>query len=111
MPMKNDSSECDRSDGSCLLRCALKANASFSLLSALILFFASAPIAAKIGGIHAHDLRNVSVGLLVYCIFLWKTAQRERITAPNAWPFVVLDLGWVAASTAVIVWGDLTVMG
>ena len=109
--MKNDSSECDRSDGSCLLRCALKANASFSLLSALILLFASAPIAAKIGGVHAHDLRNVSVGLLVYCIFLWKTARRERVTALNAWPFVILDLGWVAASAVVIVWGDLTAMG
>jgi hypothetical protein len=109
MHMKNSLSEGERND--CLLRCGLKANACFSLLSALILLFASVPISEKIGGIHAYDLRYLSFGLLLYCIFLWKTAHRDRITALNAWPFVILDLGWVLGSAAVIFCADLTVMG
>jgi hypothetical protein len=109
--MKTAFSECQRNDRSCLLRCALKANACFSLLSALILLFASVQISAKIGGIHANNLRNLGIGLLLYCVFLCKTARRERITSPNAWPFVLLDVAWVVASAVVILLGDLTIIG
>ena len=109
--MKTNLSECERNDRSCLLRRALTTNACFSLLSALILLFASVQISTKIGGIHANNLRSLGIGLLIYCVFLWKTAQRERITSANAWPFVLLDLGWVVASAVAIFRGDLTVMG
>jgi hypothetical protein len=109
--MKNSLSVFEKSDRSCLLRCALKTNACFSLLSALIFLCAARPISTTIGGIHANDLRNVSIGLLLYCVFLWKTSQREPITGLNAWPFVILDLGWVLGSAAAIVLADLTVTG
>ena len=109
--MKNTIPDLEKPDVSCLLRCALKANAGFSLLSALILLCAASPISAAIGAIHANDLRNVSVALLLYCVFLWKTSQRDRITGLNAWPFVVLDFGWVLGSAAAIVLADLTVTG
>jgi hypothetical protein len=109
--MKNSLSDFEKSDRSCLLRLGLKANACFSLFSALILFCAAVPISTTIGGIHANDLRIVSVGLLIYCVFLWKTSQRERITGLNAWPFVILDLGWVLGSASVIALADLTVTG
>jgi hypothetical protein len=101
----------EKPDCSCLLRCALKANACFSLLSALILLCAAAPISTTIGGIRSGDLRNVSVALLLYCVFLWKTSQRAIITGLSAWPFVVLDLGWVLGSGAAIAFADLTVTG
>ena len=109
--MKHRRPDLEKPDRSCLLRFALKANACFSLLSALIFLCAAGPISTTIGGIHANDLRHMSFGLLLYCVFLWKTSQRERITCLNAWPFVVLDLGWVLGSAAAIVLADLTVTG
>jgi hypothetical protein len=109
--MKNNLVDFEKADQSTLLRCSLKANACFSLLSALTLLSAAGPISTKIGSVHASDLRNVSVALLIYCAFLWRTSKRERITGINAWPFVILDLGWVLGSAAAILLANLTVTG
>jgi len=109
--MKNSLCDLERADRSCLLRCSLKANACFSLLCAFILLGAAGPISTTIGGIRGSDLRIVSIALLFYCAFLWKTARRERISATTAWPFVILDLGWVLGSGAAILLANLTVTG
>jgi hypothetical protein len=94
------------------LRLALRLNAAFSTLSALVLLAAHGEL-APLMGVDARLLIAVGVGLALFAVQLLVTARRDDVSKLRAealrhsWA----DFAWVIASVVVIVGGWLTPLG
>lgn len=56
-------------------------------------------------------LAAVGAGLVLYAAGLFWTARRRPIPSAAAWAAIVIDLGWVVGSVAVVEAGLLTSIG
>ena len=84
------------------LRRALQANGIFSALSGIIIILADNSIASIIGLPEQVSLIGLGISLLLFAASLLWVASREEIKPAAAWAAVILDIGWVAGSAALI---------
>ena len=86
---------------SLLLRCALSANAAFSLLSGLVLALVPHVFASMIG-VEPVWLRAVGVGLVPFGAWVGWQASRAQLDSVQALVTVVLDALWVLGSVVLV---------
>jgi len=84
--------------GQQLLRTALLANASFSIISGLTLVLAGREIVRLLGLPDAVSLVPLGVSLLVFAAVLVLFARKKSIKLSDAWIAVVMDAAWVIGS-------------
>ena len=94
-----------------LLRSTLIINGISTALCGLALLLAQAPLAELIGIPVPTVLAAVGAGLVLYAAALFWTARRRPIPAAAAWAAIVMDLGWVIGSVALVEAGLLTSIG
>ena len=94
-----------------LLRSTLVINAISTALCGLALLLAPAPLAELLGVSPPAILAGVGAGLVLYAAGLVWTARRKPIPGAAAWAAIVLDLGWVLGSVAVVELGILSSIG
>jgi hypothetical protein len=94
-----------------LLRSTLVINGVSTALCGLALLLAPAALADLLGVSPPALLAAVGAGLVLYAGGLFLTARRSPIPGPAAWAAIVLDLGWVVGSVAVVELGILTSLG
>lgn len=94
-----------------LLRRALRANATFSTLCALVLWSAPERLAAAFGLTRARDLTDLAVMLLVFAAGLVALAARRAINRAGAWVAVGLDVGWVGLTAQLLATGWFAPVG
>jgi len=94
-----------------LLRSTLVINGISTALCGLALLVAPAPLAELIGVPVPALLTAVGAGLVLYAAGLFWTARRRPIPAQAAWAAIVMDLGWVVGSVALVELGLLTSIG
>ncbi len=88
------------------LRLALRANVGFSALTGLVLLVAATPIAELMGVGMPTLLLVLGIGLIAFAAWLaWRTVRPE-IDPAEAWAIVGLDVAWVVASAAVLVFAS-----
>lgn len=93
-------------DPAWLLRYALRSNAAFSGLAAVVLLVADGLVAAVLGAYDALPaIHAVGVGLAAFAGFLAWLAGRDEIPAGLAWGVIVADLAWVVGSWIAIAGG------
>ncbi|MCP5109500.1 MAG: hypothetical protein GY953_01555, partial [bacterium] len=80
-----------------MLKWALLANATFSVLSATLIVWAGRPLSAWMG---LPDLRPTAVSLVVFAAGVVYVATRNLIPTKWAWGIVILDALWVAGTVA-----------
>ena len=93
------------------LRMALRTNASFSALCALLSLFAAQPIAVVMGIPDAVWLQALGVQLLAFAGFLVWLATRPRIPSAIAWGVVAADAAWVVGTLPLVAVDLLTTSG
>jgi hypothetical protein len=94
-----------------LLRSTLVINGVSTVLCGLALLAAPGTLAELLGVAPPALLAAVGGGLVLYAAGLFWTARRHPIPDAAAWTAIVLDLGWVIGSVAVIEVGILTRIG
>jgi hypothetical protein len=94
-----------------LLRSTLVINGISTVLCGAALLAAPGGLAELLGVSAPALLAVVGGGLVLYAGGLFWTARRRPIPAVAAWTAIVLDLGWVFGSVAVIEVGILTRIG
>ena len=94
-----------------LLRLALRFNAGFSCLCALLCLAAAGPIAAAMGLPQSIWLQALGVQLLAFAGFLVWLAARPRIAPAIAWGVVVADIAWVVGTLPLVAADLLTSTG
>jgi hypothetical protein len=89
-----------------LLRTALRTNAAFSALSALVLLAGDGLVAALLGAYHAlAAIHLVGVGVGLFAGFVLWVATRDPLPPATARAVIAADLLWVIASWAAIAAG------
>jgi len=94
-----------------LLRSTLVINGISTVLCGVALLAAPGALAELLGVSPPALLAVVGGGLVLYAAGLFWTARRHPIPDAAAWTAIVLDLGWVIGSVAVIEVGILTRIG
>src|SRR4029450_9560678 len=94
-----------------LLRSTLVINGISTVLCGAALLAAPGVLAELLGGSAPPLLAVVGGGLVLCAGGLFWTARRRPIPDVAAWTAIVLDLGWVFGSVAVIEGGILTRIG
>lgn len=94
-----------------LLRSTLVINGISTVLCGLVLLAAPGTLAELLGLSAPTLLAVVGGGLVLYAAGLFWTARRHPIPDAAAWTAIVLDLGWVIGSVAIIEVGILTRIG
>jgi hypothetical protein len=94
-----------------LLRSTLVINGISTVLCGAALLAAPGVLAELLGVSAPALLAVVGGGLVLYAGGLFWTARRRPIPDVAAWTAIVLDLGWVFGSVAVIEVGILTRIG
>ncbi len=94
-----------------LLRSTLVINGVSTALCGLTLLLAPGRLANLLGVSPPALLAGVGAGLVLYAAGLFWTARRQPIPGAAAWAAIVLDLGWVLGSVALVELGILTSIG
>ena len=89
-------------DPSRFLRYALRGNAIFSALSAVLFLAGSAAVAGFVGALGAADVSRLGVQLAVFAIWLTWLSRRPEIPRWQVWTVVTLDALWVVGSLAAL---------
>lgn len=87
-----------------LLRYALRANASFSIVSGLVFLVAAPPLAAWMGVPSPVYLVVIGIGVLLFAVDLLTNAARTELHLPRTLVVIIMDIAWVVGS-AVLLWG------
>ncbi|MCI0455890.1 MAG: hypothetical protein L0Z62_02780 [Gemmataceae bacterium] len=85
-------------DPSHLLRLALRANALFSSLSALLFLAAASPIASFLGFLNPQQILILGLQLAGFALWLFWLSRRPVIPRWQVWVILALDVLWVAGS-------------
>ncbi len=94
-----------------LLRLTLRANASFSMLCAVVAVIGSAALANALGIPDPAFLLVLALNLGVFAAFLVWLSTRERIAPALGWAVVVADALWVAGTIPMVTGSLLTQTG
>ena len=94
-----------------LLRLTLRANASFSMLCAVVAVIGSAALANALGIPDPAFLLVLALNLGVFAAFLIWLSTRERIAPALGWAVVVADALWVAGTIPMVTGSLLTQTG
>lgn len=87
------------------LKLGLLGNASFSLLTGIILLAATAPLANWIGINDSLALTIIGVLLVPFAAHLWIAARRREVHTIEIVYFCVMDALWVAGSVVLLATG------
>jgi hypothetical protein len=85
-----------------LLRLALTCNASFSVLSGLLIIFADRRIVHFLGLPQGNSLLALGISLLAFAVFLLFSARRKVVSVAQAKIIVLMDILWVVGSYALL---------
>ena len=101
------------SNGSNLLRYALRGNALFSASSGAGFILAAGHLASLTGLQPPLIFTIAGIGLIGYAGPVWRLAASPAIPPAPAWAIILADAAWVAGSLALLLSGiaPLTVMG
>jgi hypothetical protein len=94
-----------------MLRATLVTNGISTALCGLALLVAPGPLAPLLGVPGPGILAAVGAGLLLYAAGLFVTAGQQPISPAAAWTAIVMDVGWVMGSVALLEIGGLTPIG
>jgi len=94
-----------------LLRSTLVINGVSTVLCGFVLLAAPGTLAELLGVSTPALLAVAGGGLVLYAAGLFWTARRQPIPDAAAWAAIVLDLGWVVGSVALIEVGVLSPIG
>jgi hypothetical protein len=94
-----------------LLRSTLMINGVSTALCGLALLLAPGALAGLLGVPAPALLAALGAGLVLYAGGLFWTARRHPIPGPAAWATIVVDLGWVVGSVAVVELGIVSGIG
>ena len=94
-----------------LLRRALRANGTFSIMSGIAFILAARPIANLIGIDYPVVIAGIGLSLAFFAVALFFNAARSEVSRIEAALAVAGDLAWVAGSGVVIALGILTTSG
>jgi hypothetical protein len=97
--------------GADMLRTTLVTNGISTALCGLALLVAPGPLAPLLGVPEPGVLAAVGAGLLLYAAGLFWTAAQQPISPAAAWTAIVMDVGWVIGSVALLEVGLLTPIG
>ncbi len=89
-------------DCSRLLHLALRGNAAFSTLSAVIFLAASQPIASFLGLLPGKQVIILGIQLGVFAAWLAWLSTRSAIPRWQVWLIIALDVLWVAGSLQLV---------
>ena len=81
-----------------LLRLALRSNAVFSALSAMVFTAASGAIASFLGFLPTQQVFLLGVQLAVFAVWLAWLSTRAAVPRWQVWLIIALDVLWVAGS-------------
>ncbi len=81
-----------------LLRLALRSNAVFSALSAIVFTAASGAIASFLGFLPTQQVFLLGVQLAVFAVWLTWLSTRAAVPRWQVWLIIALDALWVAGS-------------
>lgn len=81
-----------------LLRLALRSNAVFSALSAIVFTVASGAIASFLGFLPTQQVFLLGVQLAVFAVWLAWLSTRAAVPRWQIWLIIALDVLWVAGS-------------
>ncbi len=81
-----------------LLRLALRSNAVFSALSAIVFTAASGAIASFLGFLPTQQVFLLGVQLAVFAVWLTWLSTRAAVPRWQVWLIIALDVLWVAGS-------------
>ena len=81
-----------------LLRLALRSNAVFSALSAIVFTAASGAIASFLGFLPTQQVFLLGVQLAVFAVWLAWLSTRAAVPRWQVWLIIALDVLWVAGS-------------
>jgi hypothetical protein len=85
-----------------LLRLALTCNASFSLISGLVICLADRRVVHLLGLPDGNSLLSLGIGLVGFAVFLFFSARRKVVSVPQARFIVLMDIIWVVGSYALL---------
>jgi hypothetical protein len=94
-----------------MLPATLVTNGISTALCGLALLVARGPLAPLLGVPEPGVLAAVGAGLLLYAAGLFWTAAQKPIWPAAAWTAIVMDVGWVIGSAALLEIGLLTPIG
>jgi len=85
-----------------LLRYALRANASFSAVSAALFLAASGSVAAFLNFIPQKQVLLLGLQLAVFAFWLFRLSARSNPPNWQVWLIIALDVLWVAGSFQIL---------
>jgi hypothetical protein len=98
-------------DSTTFLRRSLQLDGVASGLTGVLLLVAAGPVSTLIGNAAPGIARVVGALLVVYAAALLWNARRVTVARGEVVMAVLLNIGWVVGSAALIVLGPLTVLG
>jgi hypothetical protein len=98
-------------DSATFLRRSLQLDGVASGLTGVLLLVAAGPVSTLIGNAAPGIARLVGALLVVYAAALLWNARRATIARGEVVVAVLLNIGWVVGSLALIVLGPLTLLG
>lgn len=101
----------DSHDSATFLRRSLQLDGVASGLTGVLLLVAAGPVSTLIGNAAPGIARVIGALLVVYAAALLWNARRATVARGEVALAVVLNIGWVVGSLALIVLGPLTVLG
>jgi hypothetical protein len=101
----------DSHDSTTFLRRSLQLDGVASGLTGVLLLFAAGPVSTVIGNAAPGIARLVGALLVVYAATLLWNARRVTVARGEVIVAVLLNIGWVVGSAALIVMGPLTALG
>jgi hypothetical protein len=101
----------DSHDSTTFLRRSLQLDGVASGLTGVLLLVAAGPISTLIGNAAPGIARVVGALLVVYAAALLWNARRATVARGEVALAVVLNIGWVVGSAALIILGPLTALG
>ena len=101
----------DSHDSATFLRRSLELDGAASGLTGVLLLVAAGPVSTLIGNAAPGVARVVGALLVVYAAALLWNARRATVARGEVVVAVLLNIGWVVGSAALIALGPLTVLG
>lgn len=93
------------------LRRSLQLDGVASGLTGVLLLVAAGPVSTLVGNAVPGIARLIGAGLVIYAAALLWNARRATVARGEVVAAVLLNIGWVVGSVALVVLGPLTALG